>query len=137
MAENPFDRFVPTTREFTAGVWPVKSFQAQNGASVKILYGDRIAQKTMSLSYANLNDKDAEIFFQHYWEQKGTYGSFKFNDTSSDDIRGGWQGDLTTIASDGTENGRVKWSYAEEPRIVSTFKGRSTVTVELIGTSSY
>ena len=36
-----FPSLVPSTRTFDAGNWPVKTYKAQSGAEVRILYGNR------------------------------------------------------------------------------------------------
>ena len=48
--ESPFDVYRPTTRQFTSGSFPVKTFQAQNGAEIRILYGNQLTGKKLNLA---------------------------------------------------------------------------------------
>ena len=136
--ENPFDTFRPSAREWDGGTFPVKSFQAQNGAELKILYGNRIARRTLKLAYQNINDKNTQKFLEHYWAMQGTFKSFYFRDSGRDGIYAGWTGDRSGISGDGTadvgESNELKWSYASEPVVTSVYKGLSTISVELVAT---
>ena len=46
-----FPTLKPTSREFNPGDWPIKRYNAQSGAEVRILYGNRRTNATLSLSY--------------------------------------------------------------------------------------
>ena len=136
--ENPFDTFRPSAREWDGGTFPVKSFQAQNGAELRILYGNRIARRTLKLTYQNINDKNTQKFLEHYWSMQGTYKSFYFRDSNKDGVYAGWTGEQSAISGDGTseegQRNKLKWSYASEPVITSVYKGLSTISVELVAT---
>ena len=78
--ESPFDIYRPTTRQFTSGSFPVKTFQAQNGAEIRILYGNQLTGKKLNLTYANVTDAVAYHFIQHYVEMRGSYKTFTMQD---------------------------------------------------------
>ena len=121
----PFPELKPTTRSWDAGKFPIKSFRAQNGAELRILYGNRMATKKLQLTYENLLDTQTELFFDHYQEMKGELTQFELNETA----RSGWTGKKETL---GASYHGLQWRYAEPPQLTSVFKGRSTVTVNLI-----
>ena len=131
-----YETYVPSGREWDAGSFPVKKFQAQNGAELKILYGDRITSRTLRLTYNNINDKKAEEFMEHYIKQHGTFKSFTFNANISNGVFAGWTGGLETINQDGalSDPKTVKWAYASAPVIRSVYRGLSNLTVELVAT---
>ena len=128
-AVNPYDIYRPTARQFTTGSFPVKTFQAQNGAEIRILYGNRLTGKKLTLTYANINDNAAYQFMQHYISMQGSYKQFTMDDRGRDGVRAGWGGDRKGISA---AVWGMQYRYAAEPQIQNVFKGRSTVTIELI-----
>ena len=135
---SPFDDYAPSARQFTTGAFPIKTFQAQNGAEIRILYGNQLTGKKLNLTYANVTNSVAEHFIRHYVHMRGSYTQFSFNDTNQDGVRAGWDknsnddADGVTKPGIGADSWGMKWRYAEEPRIQSVFKGRSTVSISLI-----
>ena len=51
-----FPSLAPTSRSFSAGDYPVKTFKSQNGAEVRILYGNSRTDVKLQLSYENIGD---------------------------------------------------------------------------------
>jgi hypothetical protein len=121
----PFPVLQPTSRDFTPGNWPVKSYKSQSGAEVRILYGDTRTSMELTLGYDNISDAQAEQFLTHYDETKGTYNTFTINSST----KAGWSGTATAIDS-GTIN---RWRYADPPQVTAVKPGRSSVRVSLLG----
>jgi len=122
-----FPTIAPTARSFDYGDWPVKKFNSQNGSEVRILYGDKRVNHTLSLNYENITDTQAEQFAQHYYDQKGTYQTFDFG-TAISTIGQGWEGS-SNFFNAGTA---VQWRYAEPVSITQVRPGISSVTVSFI-----
>lgn len=120
-----FPAIAPTSRDFDPGNWPVKTYNAQSGAEVRILYGDTRTQMKLSLSYDNITDTQADLFLTHYNDVKGTYNTFDL----STEAKTGWAGTAASIDA-GTGN---KWRYADPPQITAVRAGRSSVKVNLVG----
>lgn len=120
-----FPSLPPTSRDFDPGNWPVKTYTAQSGAEVRILYGDTRTQSKLSLSYDNISDANAELFLAHFDEVKGTYNTFDI----SAEAKAGWSGTTATI--DAGEGNR--WRYADPPQVTAIRPGRSSVKVNLVG----
>ena len=119
-----FPSLTPTSRDFSAGDYPIKSFRSQSGAEVRILYGaDRVDTK-LSLSFANITDAQAELFVTHFDEMRGTYDTFSLPSA----VLIGWEGSSSTL--DAPTN--ASWRYEAAPRVASVMPGRSTVTVDLV-----
>ena len=131
-----YETHVPSSRQFDAGTFPVKKYQAQNGAELKILYGDRITQRKLSLVYNNMNDRKVEQFLEHYTQKQGTFNSFVFRLSSLNGVFKGWTGGLDTINKDGAllNPKNVKWSYASPPIVQNVYVGLSTLKIELTAT---
>ena len=121
----PFPALKPTSRDFTPGNWPVKSYKSQSGAEVRILYGDTRTNMELTLGYDNISDAQAQQFLTHYDETKGTYNTFAINSST----KAGWAGTATAIDS-GTIN---RWRYADPPQVTAVKPGVSSVRVSLMG----
>jgi hypothetical protein len=120
-----FPALKPTARDFDPGDWPVKTYNAQSGAEIRILYGDTRTQMKLSLNYDNISDTQADLFLSHYNEVKGTYNTFDI----STEAKTGWTGATSSIDA-GTGN---KWRYADPPQVTAVRPGRSSVRVNLVG----
>lgn len=119
-----FPTLTPTSREFTPGSWPIKSYNSQSGAEVRILYGSQRTNAKLSLSYENITDANAQLFVDDYAANIGTLRTF----TLPSVVRNGWSGSSATLdAPAGTT-----WRYESEPLLRSVRPGRSSVTVNLV-----
>ena len=122
----PFPTAVPSSREFNAGDFPVKTFKAQSGAEVRILYGSKRTGMEISLGYDNAPDSVANGFVTHFEEMKGSYTTFALPSA----VTTGWQGTASTLTASANGN---QWRYAEPPSISSVRPGRSNIRVRLVG----
>ena len=122
----PFPALRPTSRSFSAGDYPVKTFRAQSGAEVRILYGSKRSGMSIDLGYDNIEDAQADDFIAHYDEVKGITNTF----TLPAELRVGWSGNQAALDATGTGN---QWRYAEAPSITSVKPGVSSVRIRLIG----
>ena len=121
----PFPSLNPTSRSFDPGDWPIKSFRAQSGAEVRILYGSARTGMAIELSYENIADSQAETFLTHYNETLGTLRTF----TLPSQAQTGWSGSAGSI---NVPSGNA-WRYAKAPALTAVRPGVSTVTVSLVG----
>ena len=120
-------KHAPSSRQFDAGDFPVKQYIAQDGMSVRILYGSRRTGQQLSLQYSAIPDPDAEAFVQHYIEQKGTFGAWAMTLTAG--ARRGWGGDYETLGVVASGN---RWRYAGPPKLTSVYPGVSNVSISLV-----
>ena len=122
-----FPTIAPTGRQYSAGDWPVRAFSSQNGAEVRLLYGNRRVGHTLTLQYNNVTDAEAESFFTDYYAQKGTFSGFAIPDFISG-LGAGWEG-----SSDFFKAGLgATWRYAEPPVMTAVYPGVSSVTIKLV-----
>ena len=128
---SDFPQVRPTSRSFTTGTYPIKTFQAQNGAEVRIKYGNRMTGKKLNLTYANVQDSVAQAFIDHYISVEGSFQQFDLGAIDGDGFRAGWGGKRAGIGAAGQG---MKYRYAEEPQIQSVYINRSTVSIKLIAT---
>ena len=118
-------QYIPTSRSLGLGNFPVKTYRSQNGAEMRLLYGDKRTNMTMQLSYQNVADSVAQEFVEHFIVTEGTFKCFAIGTASRD----GWsQADKYMGASEwGNE-----WRYSKPPQLTSVYPGVSSVTVELV-----
>lgn len=122
----PFPTLKPSSREFNAGDYPVKTFKAQSGAEVRILYGSKRSGMAINLGYDNVADAAADDFVVHFDEVRGIFDTF----TLPEQVLAGWTGASSAIDASSTGS---KWRYSKAPEISSVRPGRSSVRVELVG----
>lgn len=120
----PFPTLRPTAREFNPGDWPIKRFNSQSGAEIRILYGNRRINATLSLTYDNISDSNAQLFLSDYEAQIGTLRTF----TLPADVRAGWTGTASAIDAPPS----ALWRYDSAPVVQAVRPGRSSVTVNLV-----
>ena len=120
-----FPNLVPSSRTFSPGDLPIKKFNAQNGAEVRILYGSRRVNQVFELSYENISDADAQLFLTDYEDQKGTFLRFYLSDKAYE----GWSPGTTDSKLD--RGPGTLWRYDAPPSVVSVRPGISSVTVKL------
>jgi hypothetical protein len=115
----------PSSRSVTLGDWPVKSYKAQNGGEIRMVYGDRRVGAELELTYENIDDAGTALFLSGYETEWGTFRDF---DLPANAKRGWNQAGQTPF--DPPATGRYR--YAGPPQITSVRPGRSTVTVRLL-----
>jgi hypothetical protein len=121
-----FPNLKPAGRDFNAGDWPIKRFNAQSGAEVRILYGTRRVNATLNLTYQNIKDTDAQLFLDDYEARNGTLQEFSLSTASK--VWAGWNGATSSISAPPGTN----WRYDSEPMVQSVYNGLSNVQVTLI-----
>jgi hypothetical protein len=124
-----FPELKPTSRDFKPGTYAIKTFNAQSGAEVRILYGDTRTKMELSLGYDNISDTEAEQFLTHYDETKGTFSTFGIPHIA----KFGWGGTAAAIGAFASGN---TYRYADAPQVTSVRPGRSSVRVSLVGVFS-
>jgi|TARA_B100001939_G_scaffold336321_1_gene339312 hypothetical protein len=128
MAAVSFPALVPSSRSYEPGVFPETQFQAQNGAVVRVRYGNQRAGSRLSLTFANITDTNASLILQNYVDvmDDDNYAEF----TSSNVAAGAGDSLVPWIRE---TNSLLKWKYASPPSVTSVKPGLSTVTCEFIG----
>ena len=119
----------PTSRSVRLGDYPVRSFRAQNGKELRLLYGNRRSGQELELTYENISDSNVVGFTAHYEDMKGTHGSFDLPQvvfTGWNRVSGGSSG------SPFQEPQNNLYRFADAPQITSVRPGVSTVVVRLV-----
>lgn len=125
----PYPALRPTSRSYDPGNWPIRTYNAQSGVEIRLLYGSKRYNLRLSLTYANIADTKAVEFLTHFDETTGTFSTFTFSTSARIAIYDGWKGSDGALAPPLG----VDWRYESAPRVESVRPGISTVTVSLIG----
>ena len=124
MAQFPALR--PSSRNYSPGDWPVKSWRSMNGSEVRILYGNTKTGSKLDLTFDNIADADAQLILNHYATEFGTFQTFDLSDVTK---HSGWGGDANAFnAGIG-----VQYRYNEPPKVTNVYRGRSTISVSFVG----
>ena len=128
MTAVSFPALIPTSRSYTPGVFPEQQFQAQNGAVVRVRYGNQRYSSSLSLTFANITDSNAALILQNYVDvmDDDNYAEF-----TTDNVAAGVSTGLVPWIRE--TNSLLKWKYASPPSVTSVKPGLSTVTCEFIG----
>jgi hypothetical protein len=125
MAEQ-FPRIKPTTRAFKLGTFPVKTYRALSGATVKRAFGNRASGYELQLGFDNISDATTEQLLDHYNGSSGGFDRF----TLPADL---FAGMTTTLRGYIQAPTSIRWEYAGPPEVQSVYTGRSRVSITLIG----
>ena len=130
-----FPTVVPSSRSFTPGDWPVKSFTSQNGSEVRILRGNSRLNSQLELTYDNIPDSEAEKFLIHYRQVQGTFKTWYFPKAPEDGsfvaAFKGWTG--SSVDELETSPWGMAWRYSEAPQLTQVKRGVSNVRLRLSG----
>jgi hypothetical protein len=125
-----FPGIKPSERSFRLGQYPVKSYRALSGATVKRAFGNRAYGYELQLSFTNITDTTTSQLIDHY---TGTSGGFE-RFTLPAELFAGMDATLTSKIQSPTQ---IKWGYTAPPDVQSVISGRSTVKITLAGELDY
>jgi len=128
MAAVSFPALVPSSRSYAPGIFPEQQFQSQNGAVIRVRYGNQRYSSSLSLTFANITDANAALILQNFVDvmDDDNYAEF-----SASNVAGGASTELVPWIRE--TNSLLKWKYASPPSVASVKPGLSTVTCEFIG----
>ena len=121
-----FPALTPTARSFQLGQYPVKTYRAMSGATLRRSFGNRAFGHTLDLQFDNVPEATVNTIIDHY----NTQGGGTLGCTLPATVFGGYSTDLRNRAQNPTG---IEWLYAEPPSVSSVLRDRSSVTVKLIG----
>lgn len=122
-----FPAITPSSRSFTPGVYPQKSYRSLNGAVIKRTFGNSPYGAKLSLEFQNISDDNVVILLNHYRTETAANRRFLL----STNVTAGMSAGLVTLANASVDN--LWWEYEGAPEVTSVRPGRSTVTISLAG----
>lgn len=132
---EPFPSIKPTTRSFTMGDYPSKTYTSLSGAIFKRAFGNKQTGYRLDLAFRNIGDSAGELktnsgtakqIVDHYNSVYGTYDKFELPDLMFAGMDDGLEGLIQAPSG-------ISWRYAAPPQVQSVRAGVSTVTVSLVG----
>jgi len=129
-----FPNIKPTTRSFTMGDYPSKTYRSLSGTIFKRAFGNKQTGYTLDLTFKNVGDAaelrknsgTAKQIIDHYNDVDGTFSSF----TLPARVFEGMDNDFRDLIRNPAN---INWRYAEPPKVDSVKANMSTVTVKLVG----
>jgi hypothetical protein len=123
-----FPNIKPTGRKYSPGSYPKNEFEALNGATTILRYGNRRSKSELSLEFANVSDDRTAEILQNYERQN--VGDNWVTFTANDGLAGAGNSLAGYLGE--TASG-LRWRYDGPPSVDSVAPGRSTISVKLIG----
>jgi len=121
-----FPALKPTARSFQLGEYPIKTYRALSGKTIRRSFGNKPFGYTLDLEFANVPEATVNTICDHYNGQGGGTVGFVL----PTDIFAGYSNTLQGKVR--TPTG-IEWLYAGPPSVKSALRDLSTVTVKLIG----
>lgn len=121
------DAIRPTTRRFTMGAYPVKSYTSLSGKTVRRSFGNKASGYTLELVFENVDESVLNTIFDHYHGQYGSTEGFGI----PKELFSGYKENTTFDNFRTIPN--VKWFYAESPQVESTVLALSTISITFVG----
>jgi hypothetical protein len=126
-----FPAVAPTSMDFTAPEFPVKTNTSLSGVASRRLFGNRGSRSVLSMNFDNLTDVVATEFLDAWNSAKGqieelTIPSIVFNGASAA---------LVAYISDGGD--ALNWHFAEPPQLQRVSPGISSISVTLEATRDF
>ena len=130
----PFPKMVPTTRSFTMGDYPSKTYRSLSGTIFKRNFGNKQTGYRLDMTFRNIGDftqlrldsGTAKQILDHYEQASGTFEGFALPDFVFRGMDNSLEGVIQAPSG-------ISWRYAAPPQVQSVKANVSTVIVQLIG----
>lgn len=124
MAAVAFPRVKATSRSYNPGSYPQTVFEAQNGATTVVRFGNRRVNAELDVSFANITDAEAALILKNYEAVNADWDWVTF---TPQDATVGADNSLQSYLQE-TGGSALRWRYTEPPSVQSIFPGISTVS---------
>ena len=125
--KRDFPQLVPSSRQYKPGRLPETIFEAQNGATTFVQFGNQFVNAELSMTFKNITDDQAADIINHY-------RSVLENDwVAFNSTRGltGLGSNLYNAYDRGDD--KLRWRYRNPPQVTSVYPGISTVSCSFTG----
>lgn len=135
MAQIQFPALVPSGRSFSPGSYPEKVFESQNGSKSFIRYGNKPVNASLSLSFSNISDDDANSILTAYFDSESVGENYiNFGASSGETLSG-----ITHNPTSGSLSSRIgqyssglRWRFSGPPEYSSVFPGVANVSCSFV-----
>lgn len=136
------DLIKPSSRSFTIGDYPSKTYRSLSGAIVKRSFGNKSFGYKLELTFENVSQPVVAAIFDHYHGQYGTTEGFLIPDS----LFSGYDVDQDFLPNNGNYDNRIitrmnrnsgiLWFYEQAPQVESVSIALSTISISLAGERS-
>jgi len=126
-----FPSVTPTSMDFTAPEFPVKSNSSLSGVVSRRIFGNRGSRAVLSMNFDNLADAVAVEFLNAWKEARGQFDSL----TVPAIVFDGADATLSAYLTDGGD--ALTWHFAEPPQLQRVKPGISSVRIALEATRDF
>tara|TARA_Y100000004_G_scaffold142165_1_gene161671 strand:+ start:1139 stop:1552 length:414 start_codon:yes stop_codon:yes gene_type:complete len=131
---SQFPTIRPTTRSFSMGDYPSKTYRSLSGAIFKRAFGNKATGYRMDLTFKNIGDTEelrslcgsVKVILDHYDSVDGTFDKFNLPNRVFEGMNTSLRGVIQAPSN-------ISWRYSRPPQVQSVRSGISTVNVSLIG----
>jgi len=121
-----FNPAIPTSIDFTPGVYPQRSYRSLSGVVTKRTFGNAPSQATLEMSFDNIPSAIANGIVNNYHYQTSRNERFTVSTTILNISTA-----LQTFI--GGYDNTLRWEYAKPPDVTIVRPGIASVSVSLIG----
>ena len=133
-----FPALTPSSRSFSPGAYPEAVFEAQNGAKSFIRYGNKPVNATLSLSFTNISDDEANSILTAYYDSESVSDNYIFFVGLQGNAFGGLEytpavdNSKTLLHRLGQYSTGLKWRFSSPPEYSSVFPGVANVSCSFV-----
>lgn len=126
-----FPSITPTSMDFTAPEFPVKTNSSLSGVISRRLFGNRGSRSVLNMTFDNLTDEVAVEFLDAWNDAKGQIETLTIPSIVFD----GANSALIAYISDGGDD--LNWHFSSAPQINRVSPGISNVSITLEATRDF
>ena len=126
MSVASFPAIEPSSRAWTPGSLPMRSFSTLSGYEARVLLGANSVGTSLSLAFSNLLEDQLLEIISHHSVAKGSFETFDLPDSVFAGMSN--YGNVTPVSS--------QWRYASPPSIDWVAPGIGNVSVSLLAVAS-
>jgi hypothetical protein len=127
---STFPSYTPTSRRFTPGVYPQKTYRTLSGISARRTFGSSPYGAKLELEYRNVPDATVNALLDHYHAQTAANQRFRLSTNLTAGMSSAVAAEVTSLTAD---RGNLRWEYAQPPQVESIRPGIYDMTVTLVG----
>jgi len=127
---SAFPSVTPTSRRYSPGIYPQKTYRSLSGIAIRRTYGNAPYGASLDLEFKNIPDSTVNTLLDHYHSQTAINQRFRL----SSNVTAGMSTDVRDEVTSLTANrGNLRWEYAQAPQVESVHPGLSVVRITLAG----
>lgn len=128
-----FPELTPTSRQFSPGTYPQRTYRTLSGVLARRTFGDTAFGATLDLEYRNIPDTSVNLILDHYHSQTSQNARFKLSNNVTAGMSNDVRDEVRGYGGASADRKGLRWEYAEPPSVDSVRPGIYNVRVRLAG----